>query len=321
MTPLIITGYHINRIWVELLTSLLDFGDLTSPRGQQTRERLAVTLHLKQPLGNIITIPERKLNYAFMVAEWLWIMAGRRDVTGLVFYNKEIAKFSDDGETFFGAYGPMINAQLGHVLSSLSRDHDSRQAVLTIWRPSPPPTKDVPCTVAMQFLIRERALHAIVTMRSSDAWLGIPYDVYTFTRVQAALAAELRRDRELSGLQLGTLTLQLGSSHLYEQHWASALSVVERYSEAAEMRMTMLNQLGRSTELRCGWPDDAWLTAAEVLTRTGMIIAPQFEWSSCWEPYLEVLAWRRHGDLSRGDGYLMRMIRSVRALQEVTRAS
>lgn len=315
--PLSITSHHVNNLWVELLTRLLTFGDEIAPRGQLTRERLAVTLHLTDPLANIITIPERKLNYSFMVAEWLWIMAGRDDVPGVAYYNPNIVQFSDDGARFFGAYGPKVAGQLPYVLDALTRDPSTRQAVLTIWRESPRATRDVPCTVAMQFLIRENALHLIVTMRSSDAWLGIPYDIYNFTRLQAAVAAELRATAtrpELATLRLGTFTLQLGSSHLYQPHFAQAVAISDTYRLDRDLRP--LNAIGRSTELSAPVPRGDWLTAAEEVARLRGEVNLRFaEDYPRWVPYLEVLAYRTHKDLTRGDGYLMRLLRAMRQLQ------
>jgi thymidylate synthase len=43
----------------------------------------------------------------------------------------------------------MIKQQLDYVVEALVKDNDSRQAVLTIWRPSPAPSKDIPCTVSI----------------------------------------------------------------------------------------------------------------------------------------------------------------------------
>ena len=65
--------------------------------------------------------------------------------------------------------------------------------------------------LSFQFLIRDGALNCIVTMRSSDVWLGIPYDIFTFTQIQNCYAGEL-------GVTRGFLSLQMGSSHLYDSN-------------------------------------------------------------------------------------------------------
>ena len=127
---------------------------------------------------------------------------------------------SDDGETFFGAYGPKIVAQLDYVVAKLLEDQDTRQAGLTIWRENPPATKDVPCTVAAFFNIRNGQLNAHVFMRSSDVWLGVPYDVFNFSMLAHLVCAHLNK----RGLRVapGHLFLTAASSHLYAINWDDA---------------------------------------------------------------------------------------------------
>ncbi len=181
----------------------------------ETRELQNVQLRVTDCLNNIMENPVRKLNYRFMVAEWLWISLGLDDVKTLAFYNKEMEKFSDDGVQLAGAYGPRIRRQLQHIEQTLMRDRYSRQAVLTIWTPNPGPSKDVPCTVDMHWMVRDDQLHCTVHMRSSDIWLGLPYDFFTFSMLTNMIAGKF-------GIRPGHLVMNLDSSHLYEQHYELA---------------------------------------------------------------------------------------------------
>jgi thymidylate synthase len=185
----------------------------------QTLEVTNVHVCLEDAHENVIVNQARNLNYRFMVAEWLWILFGLKDVQTIARYNKEITKFSDDGLEFYGAYGPRIRAQWNHLVKSLKTDSMSRQAVVTIWTPNPPITKDTPCTVSLQFLLRDDKLNCIATMRSSDAWLGFPYDLFNFSQLTNYLAACL-------DVQVGYLAMNLGSSHLYAPNFGSAANVV-----------------------------------------------------------------------------------------------
>jgi thymidylate synthase len=216
---------NVNDAWLNLLYQLLYHGKQEIPRGQATREILGAQsrVDMRYPL---LTVAARQLGYRFAPAEAWWIGTGRNDVAGITPYSQDIAQFSDDGVTYFGAYGPKVRDQLHHVVASLKPDPCSRQAVLTIWRENPPKTKDVPCTVAVQWLLRSKPggplrLHCVDTMRSSDIWLGWPYDVFNFsmlsTYVAARLTAELGEE-----VELGELLLQAGSQHLYERNVAAA---------------------------------------------------------------------------------------------------
>ena len=211
MRSVVIQGSTIGSIYPKLLDAILTYGDDVEIGRVKllTKELINVQLIVDDVRWNLFEQPTRKLNYRFQIAEWLWIAAGREDVGSLAFYNSKIARFSDDGKTFAGAYGPRLKPQWPYLIETLKNDPSSRQAVATIWTPNPTKSRDTPCTVSCQFLIRREDVHGIFNMRSSDAWLGIPPDVYTFCQLINGLAGTL-------GRRPGSLTLNLGSSHLYE---------------------------------------------------------------------------------------------------------
>jgi thymidylate synthase len=209
-------------IWKDLVSDVLSDGRLSAPRGKVTKELLhkAIAVDMSKP---VLTIPGRALNYRFMAAEAYWILSGDDSVAGIAPYNRNISGFSDDGEKFFGAYGPKIVGQLDYVVEKLKSDPDTRQAGLTIWRENPGPTKDIPCTVAIFFSLRGRKLSCHVFMRSSDIWLGVPYDVFNFSMLAHLVCSHLNHDRASHDVfEPGTLYLTAASSHLYEPNWTQA---------------------------------------------------------------------------------------------------
>lgn len=215
--------------WLRDVRHVYDNGMFHSPRGMGTFEILGMTstIPMKYP---IIMNPTRKLGYKFMAAEAAWMIEGRNDVASISKYSKKISDFSDDGETFFGAYGPRLHQQLGSVIGVLSRDPDTRQAVVSTWRPNPPPTKDVPCTLSWQFLIRGNKLHCIATMRSSDLWLGHPYDIFNFSAISFYVMMCVNKFRSNEKLELGNLILTAGSKHLYQRNVEEVRAVLEQWT-------------------------------------------------------------------------------------------
>jgi thymidylate synthase len=208
-----------NINWQGLLHVIMERGQQANPRGQKTKELLGIKsiINMNTP---VITIAERRLGYKFMAAEAAWIMSGDNRVSSIQPFSKAIGNFSDDGILFFGAYGPKIRDQLAHVLQSLVADQDSRQAVMTIWRQNPRASKDIPCTISCQFMIREGFLHCFMNMRSSDAWLGVPYDWFNFSMLSAGIAL-LLREKGID-VKLGNLHFYAASQHLYETNWEGA---------------------------------------------------------------------------------------------------
>lgn len=215
---------YFPQVWLQSLTDIMNEGNEVAPRGKKTLEvpQRTIVVDMRRP---VLKVPARKLSYTFMAAEAYWILTGDDRVETIAPYNKNISQFSDDGVKFFGAYGPKILGQMEHVVKTLSRDPDSRQAGLTIWRENPPETKDVPCTVAIFFSIRDHKLNAHVFMRSSDIWLGVPYDVFNFSMLSHMVCALLNtqwRREEQDALRPGNLYLTAASSHLYDTNWAAA---------------------------------------------------------------------------------------------------
>lgn len=211
-------GEYFNHVYREALRYVLKHGNETSPRGMLTREILGAQIRLTDPRLNILDSTARGLNYRFQIAEWLWIMLGQND-TGITTFNRNLMKFSDDSERFAGAYGPKLIDQLSYVVEVLTEDPDSRQAIVNIWRERPRASVDVPCTLSFQFLIRDKALHMVTTMRSNDVYLGLPYDLFTFTMLQNYLSYVLN-------VNIGTYIHNVGSLHLYEQHFEKAGQIV-----------------------------------------------------------------------------------------------
>jgi thymidylate synthase len=115
------------------------------------------------------------------------------------------------------AYGPRIESQMAWATHRLTRDPDSRQAHVDLWSPvmDRPGLRAYPCVVSCGFLVRGGALDLFVEMRSNDAWLGLPYDMFAFAQLQATLAAVL-------GRPLGRYHHYSRSLHLYEKHWEKA---------------------------------------------------------------------------------------------------
>jgi len=175
----------------------------------------------------IITLPERKLNYNFMTGEAWWILDGRNDVRSLSKYMGKIERYSDDGVRFFGAYGPKIVDQLSYCIKTLIKDPDSRQACLTIWRENPPYSKDIPCTVSLQFFLRENKLYTIANMRSQDIWLGLPYDAFNFSAISFFVCLSLRNILKQPTIKLGELYINAASRHLYSIDEEDALKITQ----------------------------------------------------------------------------------------------
>lgn len=232
-----------NTAWRDRLASVIAGGEAVRPRGQPCVEQLhqATVVDLERSL---ITLAARKLNHRFAAAEALWILNGSDRLSDLLPFNSRMAEFSDDGVTLAGAYGPRIVPQLPWVVSRLLADPGTRQAVASIWTPTPRESKDIPCTIALTFMIRGGLLHCHAFMRSSDVWLGLPYDLFSFSQVALHVLArvnshrrntrraltedELERDGPYAAVRPGQLYLTAASSHLYDVNREAAEAALKQ---------------------------------------------------------------------------------------------
>lgn len=210
--------------WREALYRVFHDGSEVAPRGMKIREVLNATTSVDMQCP-VVTDALRKLNYRFMIAESAWILGGRNEVEYLARYNPRMRDFSDDGVVLAGAYGVPFTYQLDWVVRKLVEDRDTRQATLTLWNRAPKASKDIPCTVALDFKIRDNKLVTQVFMRSSDVWLGLPYDIFAFTAMSYRVLERLH-DFGVPETEPGTLAITAASSHLYETHWEAAVPIL-----------------------------------------------------------------------------------------------
>jgi thymidylate synthase len=185
-----------------------------SPRGLKTKEILHASFELTNPRMRLYSHQLRKFNLPFAICEALMLFVEEDRLDIYKWANKTIEQFSDDGYLLYGAYGTRIHTYIEDVVEKLRKDPDSRQAMLTIARTIDltKKTKNFPCTIALQFLIRNNKLQMHTYMRSNDFFWGWQYDMFMFTVLQEVVANEL-------GIELGSYFHTTTSLHVYERHF------------------------------------------------------------------------------------------------------
>lgn len=224
------TATTVDDAWQFWFDNLKDMAErrketMDSRDGAVAAEVLNAVTVIEDPTRNIIKSPDRKMPMRYAVGELLWYLSGSNRLRDITVFSKVWERMSDNGVTVNSAYGNRIFEAFGFdqmefIEKILSSDPNSRQAVIHIKDAcdyTEFPTRDVPCTVCLQYFIRDGKLHATTYMRSNDLWTGFPYDVFCFTCFQIILAFRL-------GVEIGTYTHIAGSLHLYQRsldEWAS----------------------------------------------------------------------------------------------------
>lgn len=231
------TFHSLDSAWNRVLLDLLQAGEDLASRDGSCIELEGYVFRITDPRRSVLSNPLRKLSPAYGAAELLWYLAGEKDITRLLKYAPSYTRFAQPGTLIaHGAYGARWyedlsfsaqawdmteGGQLELAIELLKKDPNTRQCILTMWNAGDLPCamsgryKDIPCTLSLQFLLRNGQLNCITTMRSNDAWLGLPYDVFAFTSIQRIIATELN-------CKLGWYQHQAGSMHLYVRDFQKA---------------------------------------------------------------------------------------------------
>lgn len=216
----------LDDLLLKVYKHILARGIQINPTKGPAREIHGVLLKLSVPRSRLSRTESRGILFS-CIGELAWILAGSNKLDFIQHYLQGYGAFSDDHKTIFGAYGPRLfgkrpNDQIERVIAQLKLKQDSRQAVVQLFdRTDILETHlDVPCTCTLQFLVRDDRLHMLTSMRSNDAWLGLPHDVFTFTMIQELIARSL-------GIKLGTYKHAVGSLHLYDKHQGRAIRYLE----------------------------------------------------------------------------------------------
>lgn len=167
---------------------------------------------------HVLTDQVRDANPFFHLFESLWILHGRKDVAFLTEFNSRMAEYSDDGEIFNAPYGYRMRNGVGstkdqieEVIHILSKDPNSRQAVLQIWDSADlnKDTKDKACNMSVVFRIRNNELDMTVYNRSNDMiWGAYGANVVQFSMLHQYVAAYVN-------IPVGTYTQVSNSFHIY----------------------------------------------------------------------------------------------------------
>lgn len=230
----VFTGKTVNEVWEQAFLALdkqaaEGFTD-DSRDGAVVGEILDAVFCVEDPTRSIVTSKIRNMPMRYAVGELAWYLAGSNKVADISRFAKKWIEISDDGVTNNSAYGYRIQHMFGfdqweYVKGLICKDPNTRQAVIHIKDASNTPTKDTPCTVYLQFFLRDNKLNLSVHMRSNDIWMGVPYDMFSFCFLQMKMAMEL-------GVEVGSYTHYAGSLHMYQRDHTASIKNMENLTEA-----------------------------------------------------------------------------------------
>jgi thymidylate synthase len=206
----------LDDLLVKVFPKILRNGQRVKASKGWNRELSGVVLELRNPLARL-SRTETKGTVFSCLGETLWYLARSNELEFIKYYISIYGRFAEPDGTIHGAYGPRLFGmrtgvnQIDNVIKLLGRKASSRQAVIQLFNAEDllEDYNDIPCTCTMQFFVRKGSLQLVVHMRSNDAFLGLPHDVFAFTFIQELIARSLK-------LKLGTYKHMVGSLHIYD---------------------------------------------------------------------------------------------------------
>ena len=164
--------------------------------------------------------PKRKFNVRYALLEFMWYLSMDSGV-GNIGKAASIWKDIADSDGFVHSnYGGCLHRGWDRVVAELVRFPESRRAVIALNQPDTDyGMKDVPCTMFVQFFIRDDKLHMIWNMRSSDFAFGFCNDVAVGMLFMQMMKNELEVWNN-HFVDLGSFTYNATSFHCYDHHWS-----------------------------------------------------------------------------------------------------
>ena len=130
--------------------------------------------------------------------------------------------YGNEGERVLNSAG---DTQMSEIIKLLKEDPHSRRIILNYWNADNMCNLDDPlslpcCWYSLQFHVRDnKYLDIIWNQRSCDLALGIQADALLAAMFSIVIGNQV-------GLEAGRVTMNLGNTHLYEEHW-------EKFAEQA----------------------------------------------------------------------------------------
>ena len=209
----------------------------------------------------------KKMNFSMAVEEFLWDLRGQQNVNLL---GPKTRKFWDawalpDGN-LPASYGrawrryPAANPdfledfeapyhsnssidQLWNVQQTLKSSPTSRRMAVSTWMPSSAWSEPIaPCHPGLVFSSNGTHLDLLVTARSNDLALGLPWDLCRYFLLTHTLAST-------ANLEARYVAFSWANLHLYEEHWEKAQEQAFRMPfSAPELKVSKMATIGDASE-------------------------------------------------------------------------
>jgi thymidylate synthase len=230
----------VDQPYLGLLRDILENGRRKSDRtGTGTLSVFGRMFSHSLPSGFPL-ITTKRLHVKSIIYELLWFLRGD---TNIRYLTENGVSIWDEWATADGELGPVYGAQwrawrgpggepidqVAALVKGLRARPDSRRHIINAWNVGCLPDEALspqrnaeqgrmalaPCHVMYQFYVIEGRLSCLMTQRSCDLFLGVPYNIASTAFLTCMLAQQC-------DLEPGEVIFSLGDTHLYVNHLEQA---------------------------------------------------------------------------------------------------
>jgi thymidylate synthase len=224
---------HPEYQYLELLARILKDGKTKKSRGVCNLKsvfgaQLRFDLRYGFPL-----LTTKKVAYKSLTHEMLWFISGSNNIKYLNENNVHIWDGFADDKGFLGrVYGVQWRHwqgadgrevdQLAWAINEIKENPDSKAIIVSTWNPAELAEMRLPpCHTMFQFDVIKGKLYMQLYQRSSDVFLGLPFNI-------AQYAELLMMAAKVTGLEARELVVSIGDAHLYENQIEAAKGQLRR---------------------------------------------------------------------------------------------
>ena len=224
------------RAYLDLLKDIRDNGASRGDRtGTGTRSVFGRQLRFDLRAGFPL-LTTKKVHFKSVVNELIWFLNGD---TNTAWLRENGVSIWDEWATEAGDLGPLYGAQwrqwptrdggsvdqLAYVLDCLRNRPESRRILFHGWNVEYLPDETLspqenvragrmalpPCHLLYQFYVQDGRLSALLFIRSSDTFLGLPFNIASVALLTHMLAQQ-------ADLGVADIVISLGDAHIYSNH-------------------------------------------------------------------------------------------------------
>lgn len=220
-------------IYNNLVQDILDNGVWDTDHEVRTRWADGSPAHTKSVFGKQLVfdgdevpiLTTKKVGWKWAILEILWIWQQKSNrVEDL---RKHGVTIWDEWELPDGSIGTAYGYQMGkkvrklngelvdqvdYLLYQLKHNPASRRHITSLWNIDDLDEMALePCVWNTQWLVKEGKLNLIISARSSDVALGLPYNLLQYYVLQRLVA-------QVTGHQPGKMIFNIGDAHIYDRH-------------------------------------------------------------------------------------------------------